>query len=40
MKTYGIVDSVETLRDEIKRVREEIPILKNRRVDLYKINEK
>ena len=31
---------VEIDLDEIKRVREEIPILKNRRVDLYKINEK
>ena len=31
---------VEIDLDEIKRVREEIPVLKNRRVDLYKINEK
>ena len=31
---------VEIDLDEIKRVREEIPILKNRRVDLYEINEK
>ena len=26
--------------DEIKRIREEIPILKNRRTDLYEIKEK
>ena len=31
---------VEIDLDEIKRVREEIPVLKNRRVDLYEINEK
>ena len=31
---------VEIDLDEIKRVREEIPILKNRRVDLYEIKEK
>ena len=31
---------VEIDLDEIKRVREEIPVLKNRRDDLYKINEK
>ena len=27
-------------KDEIKKVREEIPVLKNRRVDLYEIKEK
>ena len=31
---------VEIDLDEIKRVREEIPVLKNRRVDLYEIKEK
>ncbi|MBO7695329.1 MAG: carbon-nitrogen hydrolase family protein [Methanobrevibacter sp.] len=31
---------VEIDLDEIKRVREEIPVLKNRRSDLYEINEK
>ena len=31
---------VEIDLDEIKRVREEIPVLKNRRTDLYEINEK
>ena len=31
---------IEIDLDEIKRVREEIPVLKNRRVDLYEINEK
>ena len=31
---------VEIDLDEIKRVREEIPVLKNRRVDLYEINKK
>ena len=31
---------VEVDLDEIKRIREEIPILKNRRTDLYEINEK
>jgi len=31
---------VEIDLDEIKRVREEIPVLKNRRVDLYEIMEK
>ena len=31
---------IEIDLDEIKRVREEIPVLKNRRVDLYEIKEK
>ena len=31
---------VEIDLDEIKRIREEIPVLKNRRTDLYEINEK
>ena len=31
---------IEIDLDEIKRVREEIPVLKNRRTDLYEINEK
>ena len=31
---------VEIDLDEIKRIREEIPILKNRRTDLYEIKEK
>ena len=31
---------VEIDLDELKRVREEIPVLKNRRVDLYEINKK
>ena len=31
---------VEIDLDEIKRIREEIPVLKNRRSDLYEINEK
>ena len=30
---------VEIDLDEIKRVREEIPVLKNRRVDLYEIKD-
>ena len=31
---------VEIDLDEIKRIREEIPVLKNRRIDLYEIKEK
>ena len=31
---------IEIDLDEIKKVREEIPVLKNRRSDLYEINEK
>ena len=31
---------IEIDLDEIKRVREEIPVLKNRRTDLYEINQK
>ena len=44
--TYGeasikaIKEEIGARVDEIKRIREEIPILKNRRCDLYEINEK
>ena len=33
-------EKIQEINDEIKRIREEIPILKNRRTDLYEIKEK